>query len=241
MNCFKNMPGTKLEKLIKRFHLKGIIFDLDGTLTNTLDQHIEAFHRVFTRNGYDVDREMIKANMGRRPFDIVRDLIFDGRPDEELSEEQIADLYRMAQEKIDEFSTLIPEHPPRMPGVPDVLVKAKKLGLKLVVVSSTTFKNVKTILDRIDVFKLLDGLVTGEDVKIGKPHPEAFLKGAEKLGFPKENLIVIGDSVHDIGSAKAGGLRIISVATGKHTVEELEAKHPEMVLPNMLSLLGRCA
>ena len=237
MICFENMPSTKLEKLIPRFHLKGIIFDLDGTLTNTLDQHIEAFARVFARNGYSVDRDKIKANMGRRPFDIVRDLIFDGHPDEELSEEQVSDLYRMAQEKIDEFTSLIPEHPPRMPGVPDVLAKAKHLGLKLAVVSSTTYKNVKIILDRIDVFKYLDALVTGEDVKIGKPHPEAFLKGAEKLGFPKENLIVIGDSVHDIGSAKQGGLRIIAVATGKHSVAELKEKHPEMVLPDLLSFM----
>ena len=46
-----------------------------------------------------------------------------------------------------------------------------------------------------------------------------------------------GDSVHDIGSAKDGGLRIIAVATGKHTVAELEEKHPEMVLPNLQVLM----
>ncbi|HME51339.1 MAG TPA: HAD family phosphatase [Candidatus Lokiarchaeia archaeon] len=229
--------GTKLEKLIAKYHLKGILFDLDGTLTNTLDQHVEAFHRVFTRNGFNVERCKIQANMGRRPFDIVRDLIFGGKTDGELSQEQVEQLYQLAQEKIDEFTGLIPEHPPRMPGIPDVLVKAKQLGLKLAVVSSTTYKNVKIILDRIGVFKYLDALVTGEEVQVGKPHPEAYVKGAEKLGLPKENLIIIGDSIHDIGSAKGGGLRILAVATGKHTIAELKSKKPEIVLPNLLSLL----
>nr|MDO8109579.1 HAD family phosphatase [Candidatus Sigynarchaeota archaeon] len=233
---FETMASTRMEQVIARYTLKGIIFDLDGTLTNTLDQHVEAFDRVFKRNGYNVDRSKIQANMGRRPFDIVRDLIFDGKSDDALPKAQVEKLYRMAQEKIDMFTTLIPQHPPTMPGVPDVLARAKQLGLKLAVVSSTTYKNVKIILDRIDVYKYLDALVTGEDVKIGKPHPEAFLKGAEKLGFPKENLIVIGDSIHDIGSARQGGLRIIAVATGKHTVAELEAKHPDLVIPNLLGL-----
>ncbi len=231
------MGNRDLRSIIAKYHLKGIIFDLDGTLTNTLDQHVDAFHRVFTRNGIAVDRKLIQANMGRRPFDIVRDLAFDGKTDEQLPKEKVAKLYRLAEEKINEFTGLIPAHPPTMPGIPDVLAKAKVLGLKLAVVSSTTYKNVKIILDRIGVLPYLDALVCGDDVKIGKPHPEAFLKGVEKLGLQKENIIVIGDSVHDIGCAHQGGLRIIAVATGKHTVAELEAGKPEMVLRDLASLL----
>jgi beta-phosphoglucomutase len=226
----ESMSITKLEEIIAKYGLKGIIFDLDGTLTNTLDQHVEAFHRVFTRNGLDVDRKLIQANMGRRPFDIVRDLVFGGKADEQLSKEQVTELYRLAEEKINEFTGLIPARPPTMPGVPEVLARAKKLGMKLAVASSTTYKNVKIILDRIGVLQYLDALVCGDDVKFGKPHPEAFLKGAEKLGLSKEN-------VHDIGCAHQGGLRIIAVATGKHTVAELEAGKPEMVLRDLASLL----
>jgi beta-phosphoglucomutase len=231
------MAPRDLKAIVSKYELEGIIFDLDGTLTNTLDQHVEAFDRVFKRNGLTIDRNLIQANMGRRPFDIVRDLAFGAKADDQLSKAQVAELYRLAEEKINEFTGLIPAHPPTMPGVPDVLALAKQVGLKLAVVSSTTYKNVKIILDRIGVLPYLDALVCGDDVKIGKPHPEAFLKGAEKLGLPKDNLIVIGDSVHDIGCAHSGGLRIIAVATGKHAIAELEAGKPEMVIRDLATLL----
>ncbi|NMC03731.1 MAG: HAD family phosphatase [Candidatus Lokiarchaeota archaeon] len=231
------MATRDLQSIVSDYSLKGIIFDLDGTLTDTLDQHVEAFDRVFKRNGISIDRALIQANMGRRPFDIVRDLAFGGQADEQLSKQQVTDLYRLAQEKIDEFTGLIPAQPPRMPGVPGVLARAKELGLKVAVVSSTTYKNVKIILDRIGVLPYLDAFVCGDDVKMGKPHPEAFLKGAERLGLAKDNIIVIGDSVHDIGCAHGGGLRIIAVATGKHSIAELQAGNPELVIRDLAALL----
>lgn len=226
-----------LNELIQKHGTKGLIFDLDGTLTHTLDQHVEAFYRAFLKHGRTVSRKLIQDEMGRRPTDITRDLIFDGQKDEDLSKEQTRELYEIAAEKVRQFKSLIPENPPLMPGLPDLIKKAKQRGLLIAVCSSTPLENVKILLDRIGLLDYFDALVTAEDVKIGKPHPEAFLKAVEKLSLEKDDCLVIGDSIHDVASVKNGGLKIIAVATGKHSIENLKAVNADHVVETLANLL----
>jgi len=227
----------KLDELVRRYKLGGIIFDFDGTLTDTLDEHVEAFHSVFKSHGYLVSRDVIRGQMGRRPADITRTLIFNDAPDHSLCTENCDLLYCMAGEKEATFKALIPEHPPILPGLPDILIQAKKLGLKLAVVSSTTREPVKLILERIGILDYFDAVVAAEDVINGKPHPEPFLKGLERIGVPKRNVFVIGDSIHDVGSARAGGMKVIAVATGKHSMDTLRESGPTMVIPTLEALM----
>jgi beta-phosphoglucomutase len=227
----------KLDDILEGSSIKGIIFDLDGTLTHTLNEHVEAFYQVFKKNGFNVDRKKIENEMGRRPTDITRDLIFHGAPDSKLDEEGLQRLYRMAGEKVKTFNSLIPKDPPLMPGLPGIIIRAKELGLKIAVCSSTPLENVKVILERIHLLQYFDKLVTAEDVKIGKPHPEAFLKAVEKLALPGEFVIVIGDSIHDVASAKKGGLKIIAIATGKHSTNDLKESGADFVFKDMSLML----
>ncbi|MFX0098063.1 MAG: HAD family hydrolase [Candidatus Hodarchaeota archaeon] len=227
----------KLEDILEESSIKGIIFDLDGTLTHTLNEHVEAFYQVFTRNGFNVDRKKIENEMGRRPTDITRDLIFNGVPDSKLNEDATKQLYRMAEEKVKTFNSLIPENPPLMPGLPGIIIRAKELGMKIAVCSSTPLENVKVILERIHLLEYFDQLVTAEDVIIGKPHPEAFLKAVEKLALPFDAVIVIGDSIHDVASAKEGGLKIIAIATGKHSTNDLKESGADFVFKNLSMML----
>jgi len=148
----------RLANLVAKRKIKGIIFDLDGTLTNTLEQHIDAFSIVFKNHGYNIPREKIQNQMGRRPTDITRTLIFKDKLDNELSQEEKATLQQIALEKETLFRSLIPVHPPMMPGLPDILIQAKELGLNLVVVSSTTLEGVSLILERLDLLKYFDAL-----------------------------------------------------------------------------------
>lgn len=227
----------KLEDIVAEKSITGIVFDLDGTLTHTLNEHVEAFYRVFKNNGYIIDKKKIENEMGRRPTDITRDLIFQGLPDGELDPSTVKKLYRMAGEKIKTFKSLIPQNPPLMPGLPDIIARAKGLGLKIAVCSSTPLENVQVILERIHLLKYFDKLVTAEDVVIGKPHPEAFLKAVEKLTMPAESVIVIGDSIHDVASAKKAGLKIIAIATGKHSLTELKESGADFVFDNLSCML----
>ncbi|MHA1715085.1 MAG: HAD family hydrolase [Promethearchaeota archaeon] len=226
-----------LEDLVKKFGIKAIVFDLDGTLTNTLDEHIEAFKRVFQKHGFDVDKSQIEKEMGRRPADVTRALIFNNKSNSELNTSDNNMLHQMAKEKVAVFKSLIPEHPPLMPGLPDLILKANKLGLKLAVCSSTPLENVRLILERIQLLKYFDVLVTAEDVSIGKPHPESFLKAVEKLRVNKSEVFVIGDSVYDIESANNAGLKIIAVATGKHSIQELKGAGAEIVVENLSRII----
>nr|MDO8115870.1 HAD family phosphatase [Candidatus Sigynarchaeota archaeon] len=237
MDSSSTVARGVLARIVQENDIHGIIFDLDGTLTHTLNEHVEAFIRVFSSHGFHVDRATIENNMGRRPPDITRDLIFNGKPDDELDEKSRTLLYQMASEKIQTFRSLIPVKPPILPGLPSLLDQAKTLGLKLAVCSSTPLQNVTIILERIGLLQYFDALVTAEDVRVGKPDPEAFLKAAEKLGLQKSHVLVIGDSIHDVKGAMQGGLKIIAVATGKHDVSTLEATHPLATIHTLADLL----
>lgn len=227
---------VKLKGMIDEWGTRGIAFDLDGTLTHTLDQHIEAFQVVFERHGHEVDREEIASHMGRRPEDITRDIIFKGRDDADLSPGELESLWLMAREKAATFKSLIPEHPPLMPGLPAVLERCKALCLRLAVCSSTPRENVKIILSRIGLLEYFDVLVTAEDVRMGKPHPEAFMTAARELGLDPSEVVVVGDSVHDVESARAGKMRVLAVATGKHGIAALQASSPDVTVATLEEL-----
>jgi HAD superfamily hydrolase (TIGR01509 family) len=218
---------TRIESLIERFGIKCIILDLDGTLVDTLDAHIEAFMGVAKEMGVDASRERIEQNMGRTPKDALRAIApgIDG-----------ARLAHYAQRKEDLLAELLGTVYP-LPGALELLEEIKRTGLTLVLASSTTLRNVEEILRVTGLIGYIDDMVTAEDVVVGKPDPDIFLRAATKGGTDPQHSLVIGDSVHDIAGAISAGCPTVAVASGKHTSEQLRALKPNLVVSSLTVLL----
>jgi HAD superfamily hydrolase (TIGR01509 family) len=218
---------TYIETMIERLKIKCVIFDLDGTLVDTLELHVEAFLRVVRGMGIEVPRDRIEQNMGRTAKDVLRTIV-PGIDDAELA--------YYAEMKEDILTDLLDEINP-LPGSIELLMRVKSLGVPLVLASSTTSVNVIKILQVTSLIDYFDRMVTAEDIATGKPDPDVFIKAAAKGGAQPNYCLVIGDSIHDIAAALGAGCIAIAVASGKHTREQLSALGPILTVSDLTELL----
>lgn len=196
---------TGLENTCKFDNVKAVLLDLDGTLINTLDLHIEAFQWILKRLGKQVSKEELESLMGRTPHDIISSFFSDITPEE---------AWKAATEKEGYLESLIKEVQP-FPGVKTLLTKFGSHGVRRVVISSTYRRLVETLLKNAGLIDQIDSIVSGEDIVHGKPDPEPFTKGLRAAGVEETAAIGIGDSVHDAISCMRAGIRFIGVLTGK--------------------------
>jgi len=188
------------------FHsINTFLFDLDGTLIDSLDLHIEAFQWVLNQLGKSVARETLEPLMGRTPQDIIKQFFAD------MSREELLHAARLKEDKLAE----IIDHVYVYPHIQPFLQELKRLGLKLIVISSTHKKLVEILLQKAGLLPYLDDIVSGDEVKNGKPDPEPFALGVQKAKSISSKAVAIGDSVHDYQSAIAAGVNFIGILTGK--------------------------
>ncbi|HUT80510.1 MAG TPA: HAD family phosphatase [Candidatus Bathyarchaeia archaeon] len=219
-----------LNSFLLQWKIKGIIFDLDGTLIDTLDKHIQAFQLLFDEINKPITYEKIAENMGRTPRDTLLTLI----PELQNDKNQLDFLAKRKEEIL----TNLLNHIPKFPGAENLLQYVKKLPLTICLASSTPIYNVIKMLQEASIENYFQVIITGEDITIGKPNPEIFLKAAKKGKIPPNQCLVIGDSPHDILAAKKAGMKVIAVTTGKHSVTEVEKENPDLLISSLKELLA---
>lgn len=99
---------------------------------------------------------------------------------------------------------------PWRPGAKELLQDLRANGVKTALVTMSMHRMAKQVADAIE-FDAFDVIVAGDDVRHGKPHPEAYLQAAEKLGFPPERCIAFEDSLSGLTSAEAAGTKAIGI------------------------------
>ena len=114
---------------------------------------------------------------------------------------------RDTQQRFVEESTKLPAKP----GVEDFLRTAKKQGIVIALATSSTRKKPETHLNRLNLMKYFDLLVTAEDVQRIKPAPDLFLKTAEKAGCTVEECLVIEDSLNGLKAGLNANMRVLVV------------------------------
>ena len=202
------------------------IFDMDGTLVDTLDLHLQAFINVCERHGIKVEKDFVRKRFGKTAKEIFLDL--------EKAKNIKIDFEQLAREKYDEFNKValtIKVHP----GVEDLLKKLKKEGITIAVATASGRDNAQTALTRTDLYKYVGLLVTGETMR-GKPHPDIFLKTAELLETKPKDCVVFEDGVFGVRAAKAAGMKVIAVLTGIGKKDELEKEEPNLLLDTLENL-----
>ena len=220
---------TQIESLLTKWDIHCIIFDLDGTLVDTLDKHIEAFELLFEELQISIPSEAISENMGRTPKDTLRSLLPELTDDEKKLE-----IYAERKEAI--LSTLL-DVIPVFNGAHDLLKYLTKTKIPLCLASSTPAFNVAKILTSAGISDYFKVIITGEDITIGKPNPEVFLKAANKAKVIPNKCLVIGDSPHDIQAAKNANMKIIAVQTGKHNLQEIGNMDIDLLISTLSDLL----
>ena len=204
-----------------------IIWDVDGTLVDTADQHFRAWTRLASEIGRPFTRADFAATFGMRNPDIIRRLFLPDADDARCSElgGRKEDLYRASVR--DEGAALLP-------GAARLLAAFAAAGWPQAVGSSAPPGNLDLLLGRTGTRGYFGAVVTGDDVRRGKPDPEVFLAAAAKLGADPRRCVVFEDAVAGVAAARAGGMRCVAVTfVGHHPADKLRAAGADLVVGSL--------
>ena len=196
---------------------RAILFDLDGTLINTVDLILKSFHHTTATHGLPSFTDDEWLEMLGTPLRVQ---------------------FRRCTENDDEIQELIStyvdynlkhhddlvEH---YPGICDAVRSFHEAGLRLGVVTSKMHGSLERGLSIGGYDGLFDVLIAADDVKNPKPHPEPVLMALERLGVGPEAATFVGDSPHDMASGRAAGVRLAAAMWGPFSRETLEPYEPE--------------
>ncbi len=192
---------------------KGIIFDLDGVICSTDEYHYLAWKALADRLGIPFDRE--RNNLLRGVSRMASLEIILEKSDKTYSDEEKT---AFAEEKNALYRELLGRMSPAdlSDDVKITLEALRKMGLKLGIGSSS--KNTPFILERIGLKDFFDAIADGNCIIHSKPHPEVFLKAADRLGLFPQNCLVVEDAHAGVEAAVAGGFDCAAIGDAKDDV-----------------------
>lgn len=197
MKIWKN---RKLKKMTKQMYhmIKGIIFDLDGTLIDSMNVWYNTDRAFLKENGVDNPPEDISDRVKKLTIDKAAELfIQEFRLD--CTVEYIID--RIEEIVSNEYFYNIP----LKSGVIEVLDFLDSLGIPYGV-ATVTYRNLaETALKRLGIYERMKFLLTSAEFPQGKKNPDMYQKCAEIMGLPPENVLVVEDSLHCIETAGKAG------------------------------------
>jgi mannitol-1-/sugar-/sorbitol-6-phosphatase len=182
-----------------------VLFDLDGVLVDSTPAVSRVWAGWARAHGFDPD-EVVKKAHGRPSIATIRELLPDAdhaAEDREVERREIADI-----------EGVVP-----LPGAVELLKRLPRERCAIVTSCTRPLADVRITAARLPKPKYL---VTSNDVKHGKPDPEPYLRGAQLLGAPASECIVIEDAPAGVRAGKAAGARVLALRT---TVSDAELRH----------------
>ncbi len=194
---------------------KAVIFDIDGTLLDSVDLHARAWEEAFRHFGYDVPFEEVRKEIGKGGDQLLP--VFLGKEDIERVGHQLEE-YRSKLFKEKFLNQVKP-----FPGVRALFEKVLQSGQKVALASSARGDELEHYEKIAGIEDLVEVETSSADAERSKPYPDIFEAALDRLGpeIPKEEVIVVGDSPHDAEAAKRAGLRTIGVLCGGFPEETL--------------------
>ncbi len=182
--------------------LQGAIFDLDGVIVNTVPLHFKAWQKMFTEYGREFSFADYKDKVDGIPrLSGARAILTD------LSDQELA---QAGSKKQDYFLKFLQKEGIQVYESTLGLIKVLKQNhIKVALISSS--KNCLLILKKIGIDNLFEVIITGHDVKKGKPAPDVFLLAARQLAIAPANCLVFEDAVLGIEAAKRGNFKCVGI------------------------------
>jgi phosphoglycolate phosphatase-like HAD superfamily hydrolase len=209
---------------------KAAIFDVDGTLLDSVDLHALAWHEAMKKFGHDVSFEQARGQIGKGGDKLIPHF---------LSE----DAQRDHGEEMDEWrgkrfkSKYLPLVRP-FSAVPDLLRRVKEAGIRIAVASSAKKDELDKYLDIACIGDLVEVTTCSEDVEESKPAPDIFEAVLNKLEIEGRDAVAIGDTPYDAEAAGKAKIATIGVLCGGFTENSLRQAGCVQVYPGPAALLA---
>lgn len=194
--------------------LKAFIFDVDGTLVDSVDVHAKTWKDAFREFGHGVSFDDLRNQIGKGGDQLIAAF---------LSKEEIREIGAKLQSRRAEM--LRESHLDSIrafPRVRDLFECIRDRGMKIALASSAKGKELETYKQKADIEDLVEGETSSDDVERSKPHGDIFQAACDSLpGLGASEMIVVGDTPYDAEAAAKVGLRTIGLLSGGFAEERL--------------------
>jgi HAD superfamily hydrolase (TIGR01549 family) len=212
--------------------IKTVIFDIDGTLVDSVDLHARAWQEAFRRFGREVAFEKVRHQIGKGG-DQLLPVFFDREELDRFGEE--LEKYRGELFKRDYMPQVR-----AFPGVRELFERIRGDGKRIALASSAKADEVEVYKRVARIEDLVEDETSADDAERSKPHPDIFEATADRLGDPRrEELIVVGDTPYDAQAAAKAGMRTVGVLCGGFPEGELRAAGCVEIYEGPADLLAR--
>lgn len=214
---------------------KGIIFDLDGTLIDSIELYYSILCEGLQSFNLDIpEREWIMEVLGSgMGFWEVWETLTAGKTD------KISDFVNKSGAVFDEIWKRRYDKEVRLfPGVVELLARLHKAGVKMGVVTSSFYVKKMDLfsLNGLNYREVFQSIITRKDTVKMKPHPEPIQRCLEQMGIDKESCICVGDSPCDIAAGRDAGMQTIGLMTGTGTRQSLSKEGADLILDNVIQM-----
>ena len=209
-------------------NIRGVIFDLDGTLIDSYQAIYLSFQYAYESMGlpplsYEEARKVVGLGLTITFNDL-------------LGRERTPEALRLFRKK---YWEVFPDHTQFLPGARELAFELHRRGIRQAIATNKLGRFSRAIIGHFGMEDLFVAVLGDEDVALNKPDPEMLLAAIEKLALPKDEVVMVGDSLVDIQAAQNTGIRIFAVPSGTTPREVLQEAEPTALLERLSDLLNR--
>ena len=189
------------------------LFDVDGTLIDSVDLHAKAWQETLAHFGFDIPYEQVRSQIGKGGDQLLPVFV----PEDRLARlEETIQKYRSDLFKREYLSQVRP-----FPRVRDLFLRIKRDGFLIALASSANADELGSYKTLAHISDLVDAETAGSDVDCSKPCPDVFEVAIDRVKVEPENALVIGDTPYDAIAARRAGLRTVGVLCGGFPDQDL--------------------
>ena len=185
--------------------VKGVIFDMDGTMVDSLPYHHEAWKIFFNENKVENFSEKLKDYKGGGTLDLMKAVYGDRY--------SLKELKKMSDEKEIIFRRIYKGNVKPIKGFKKFLIDVKSRNILVGLASNAIRKNVSLIIKELEIYNDFDSIICGDEVDNGKPNPEMFNKTIDRFKINKNECLIFEDSLEGIIAANNSGINVIGITS----------------------------
>jgi HAD superfamily hydrolase (TIGR01509 family) len=194
---------------------KALLFDIDGTLTDTDALHLEAFNEVLGPHGHVFDHARFTKELQGFSTASISERFLAGEPPKRQA--------AIMAEKEQAFRELVAGRIQPLPGLMALLALADRADIPMVAVTNAPRLNAEMLLSGLGIVDRFKVLVIGDELAQGKPHPMPYLEGLRAVGAAPEASVAFEDSRSGVQSASSAGIATIGMRTSLSHVDMVAA------------------